>query len=71
MDHNDITIIILLYKTPNNLLKNLNKYKNFKVLILDQSNNFANKISLKKVLPKIQYYGVTKKNMGFAKAQNF
>ena len=71
MDHNDITIIILLYKTPNNLLKNLNKYKNFKVLILDQSNNFANKIGLKKVLPKIQYYGVTKKNMGFAKAQNF
>lgn len=71
MNHKDITIIILLYKTPNKLLKNLIKYKNFKILILDQSNNLENKITLKKALPKIQYYGLTNKNMGFAKAQNF
>lgn len=71
MDHNDITIIILLYKTPSNLLKNLEKYKSFKVLILDQSNDIANKITLSKILPKIQYYGLTSINMGFAKAQNF
>ena len=71
MNHKDITIIVLLYKTPDNLLRNLSKYKSFKILILDQSNNIANKIKLKKILPKIQYYGLTKKNMGYAKAQNF
>jgi len=71
MDHNDITIIILLYKTPKKLLKNLIKYKDFKILILDQSNDFTNSKIIKKFLPKIQYYGLTKKNMGFAKAQNF
>lgn len=71
MDFKDISIIILLYKTPDKLLKNLRKYKNFKILILDQSNNHINKIYLKKFLPNIQYYGLTNKNMGFAKAQNF
>lgn len=71
MDFKDISIIILLYKTPDKLLKNLRKYKNFKILILDQSNNHKNKIYLKKFLPNIQYYGLTNKNMGFAKAQNF
>ena len=71
MDFKDISIIILLYKTPNKLIEKLRKYKNFKILILDQSNNLTNKIYLKKFLPKIQYYGLTNKNMGFAKAQNF
>ena len=71
MDYKEITIIILLYQTPNKLLENLRKYKNFKILILDQSNNLSNKIYLKKILPNIQYYGLTNKNMGFAKAQNF
>ena len=71
MDFKDISIIILLYKTPDKLLENLRKYKNFKILILDQSNNLTNKIYLKKFLPNIQYYGLTNKNMGFAKAQNF
>jgi hypothetical protein len=61
MDLKDISIIILLYKTPDKLLKNLRKYKNFKILILDQSYNLANKIYLKKFLPNIQYYGLTKK----------
>ena len=71
MDFKDISIIILLYKTPDKLIKKLRKYKNFKILILDQSNNLTNKIYLKKFLPNIQYYGLTNKNMGFAKAQNF
>lgn len=71
MDHNDITVIILLYKTPKKLLKNLVKYKDFKILILDQSNDLANSKILKTFLPRIQYYGLTKKNIGFAKAQNF
>ena len=71
MDYKDITIIALLYKTPVKLLENLRKYRNFKMLILDQSNDLTNKIYLKKFLPNIKYYGLTNKNMGFAKAQNF
>ena len=71
MDHNDITVIILLYRTPKKLFKNLIKYRDFKVLILDQSNDLTNSKTLKNFLPKIQYYGLTEKNMGFANAQNF
>ena len=71
MDYKEITIIILLYQTPDKLLENLRTYQNFRILILDQSNNLSNKIYLKKILPNIQYYGLTNKNMGFAKAQNF
>lgn len=70
MDYKDITIIALLYKTPVKLLENLRKYRNFKMLIIDQSNDLTNKIYLKKFLPNIKYYGLTNKNMGFAKAQN-
>jgi GT2 family glycosyltransferase len=71
MDHNDITVIILLYRTPKKLLKNLVKYKGFKVLILDQSNDLTNSNIIKNFLPKIQYYGLTERNIGFANAQNF
>ena len=71
MDHNDITVIILLYRTPKKLLKNLVKYKDFKLLILDQSNDLTNSKILKNFLPRIQYYGLTERNMGFANAQNF
>ena len=39
MNNKDITILILLYKTPFSLLKNLKTYKSFKILILDQSND--------------------------------
>ena len=59
MDHNDITVIILLYRTPKKLLKNLTKYKDFKVLILDQSNDLTNSKILKNFLPRIEYYGLT------------
>ena len=71
MKHNDITILILLYKTPKKLIKNILNYKDFKILILDQSNDLKTKKYLKKRLPKIEYYGLTKINNGFAKAQNF
>ena len=71
MNNKDITILILLYKTPLKLLKNLKIYKSFKILILDQSNDLNSKKILKKILPNIQYYGTTQKNNGFAYAQNF
>jgi hypothetical protein len=36
---NSITVIIPLYKTPHHLIKNINQYKHFKLIILDQSND--------------------------------
>ena len=71
MKHNDITVLILLYKTPKNLISNILAYKDFKILILDQSNDKKTKKFLQNKLPKINYYGLTNKNKGFAKAQNF
>ena len=35
----DITIILLLYKTPLKLIKNFEVFKKFKVVVLDQSND--------------------------------
>ena len=70
MKHNDITIIVLLYKTPKKLIKNLINYNNFKISILDQSGDYKLKKNLIKLLPNIISYEVTKNNEGFAKAQN-
>ena len=36
---NDISVLLLLYKTSKSVLKNLKNYKDFKVYILDQSND--------------------------------
>ena len=38
MNVKDISVIFLLYNTRPDLFKNLKNYKNFKVLVLDQSN---------------------------------
>ena len=54
MIKNDISIIFLLYKTPNKVIKNLENYKNFKVLIFDQSNDYKLKQKIKKKIPKIR-----------------
>ena len=71
MINNQITVILLLYKTPNHVIENLKTYKNFNLLILDQSDDFLLKKKLNKLLPNILYYKVTKKNLGFAKGVNF
>ena len=39
MNNKDITVILLLYNTPENLIKNLKYYSKYKILILDQSND--------------------------------
>lgn len=70
MTYKDITIIILLFNTPNKFLKNLKNYKNFQIAILDQSNDFKTKKKIKRILPNIFYYKVTENNYGFAKAIN-
>ena len=51
MKYNDITIILLLYKTPHKIIKNLKVYSKFKILILDQSNDQTIKPKIKKILP--------------------
>ena len=71
MKHKDITVVLLLYKTPKKLLKNFKSYKSFNILILDQSNDLKTKKNLEKILPHIKYYGITKKNKGYARAQNY
>ena len=45
----DITIIITLYKTPIKVLKNLEQYRNFKVLIFEQEGSLESKKNLVKV----------------------
>ena len=67
----DITVVLLLYNTPPNVIKNLKIYKDFKILILDQSNDFILKKKLLKILPNIQFYKGTKDNLGFAQGVNF
>jgi len=71
MNIKDITIIILLYNTPEKALKEFANYKKFKIAILDQSNDLQTKRKLKKLLPNIVYYKVTNQNDGFAKGINF
>ena len=67
----DITVVVLLYNTPHNLVKNLLVYKDFNILILDQSNDLILKTKLLKLLPNIKYYKVTNKNLGFATGINY
>ena len=69
--NSDISIILLLYKTPINKLQNLKNYKDFNVLILDQSNDQIIKKEIDKLLPNIVYYKLSNINRGFAKGINF
>ena len=39
MKFNDISVVILFYKTSYEVIKNLSNYKNFNIYILDQSND--------------------------------
>ena len=66
----DITILLLLYRTPLKLLENFGVYKNFKVIVLDQSNDKIFKKKLLRVLPNISKYILSKKNRGFSKGIN-
>ena len=71
MKYNDITIILLLYHTPKKLIQNIKNYTDFKLIILDQSNDFNTKKILLNKYKNIIYYKLSNKNLGFAKAQNF
>jgi len=67
----NITIILPLYKTPHSLIKNINQYKNLKLIILDQSNDYELKRKLLKKNINIIKYIVINKNIGFAKSCNY
>ena len=67
----DITVILLLYNTPEKKLQNLQNYKEFNFLILDQSGDYITKEKVFKLLPNISYYKVSDQNKGFAKGINF
>ncbi|MBD1140858.1 glycosyltransferase [Pelagibacterales bacterium SAG-MED39] len=66
----DITIILLLYKTPLELIKNFKAFRKFNVIVLDQSNDRVFKKKLLKILPKIKNYTISKDNNGYAKGIN-
>ena len=40
MNNKDVTIIFLLYKTPNKLINSIKNYRKYKVCIFDQSNDY-------------------------------
>jgi len=67
----DITVIITLFKTPIDKIKSLNQYKNYRVLIFEQSSNknMKNRIKINTDI-KFKYY-FSKKNIGLPKASNF
>ena len=66
----DISIIITLYKTPIENIQLLNEYKNFKVLIFNQSEECDSKKRLDDILKfNFEYYS-SKKNLGNSKSSN-
>ena len=71
MNFKDISVVILLYQTPKNVVKNLFNYSGLNLYILDQSNDYELKKKIKSIFPNIKYYGVTNDNKGFSKGINF
>ena len=67
--NNDLSIVITLYETPIEKLKNLEQYKNYKIFILDQSKN-SNFSLIEKIIGKKFYYYHSKKNLGLSKSTN-
>ena len=67
----NISTIITLYKTPNDKLFNLKKYRNFPLFLFEQEGSLNSKDIIKKKLKfKFNYY-FSKKNIGLSKASNF
>ena len=67
----DITVILTLYKTPKKILKKLNQYKKYKLILFDQSSDGKFKKEIRKILNfKFKYYS-SSKNIGLSKSSNF
>ena len=71
MNNKEITVILLLYNTPENLIKNLKNYTKFKILILDQSNDIKLKKKIQNKFHNIKFYKVRDRNEGFSKGINY
>ena len=65
MNMGNISVIILLFHTRDNLIENLKQYKDFKVLILDQSNDLELKKKNKKICSKVRILFIIKCKYGF------
>ena len=67
----EITVIIILYNTPEKTIHNLKQYKNFRLMILDQGSLNDSKKKIQNILGfKFKYYH-SKKNLGLSKGINF
>jgi GT2 family glycosyltransferase len=65
----EITIVFVSYYSKKNILKYLNQFKdNFKVIIIENSNDLSLKKNLKKFKNVSIYYN--KKNIGFGASSN-
>ncbi len=71
MNNKDITVILLLYNTPENLIKNLKYYFKYKILILDQSNDVQLKKKIQNKFNNLEFYKVRNRNEGFSKGINY
>ena len=71
MNNKDITVILLLYNTPENLIKNLKYYSKYKILILDQSNDVQLKKKIQNKFNNLEFYKVRNRNEGFSKGINY
>ena len=65
---NKLTVIIVAYKSYEVIRKNINNLKHYNIIIFDNSND-NNLQSLLEDYPNIKYIN-SKKNIGFAKANN-
>jgi len=66
----DITIIVVLYKTPLNKILNLKQYKYFKLIIFEQNALNDSKKKIQKLLNFNFEYYYSYKNIGLSKAIN-
>ena len=66
----DLSIIITLFKTPDDKLKILNQYKSYPILIFDQATKDNSKYISKIINTKFEYY-YSEKNLGLCKSTNF
>ena len=69
--NNKITVILTLYKTPNEKLNNLNCYKKFPLIIFEQEGSIESKKKIKKNLNRNFKYFYSNKNIGLSRASNF
>ena len=70
MNYNDITIAIVAFKSEKVIFQCLNSVKKIKkIIIFDNANDHILKNKVKKKYPNINYI-LSKKNLGYAKANN-